>query len=179
MEFVFEEKKTAQAAAHLLRRHGGDMPYFNLIKLLYLADRHALIEEGYPITGDRPVSMPHGPVLSRVYDLIKNADGAVWPEFVTEPEGWTVRATGCTEIGKLSEYDTDVLDEVYDEFGRLDWWKLREITHQLPEWRDPQGSSSPIDPADILRAAGLDEQRIADVSAQVEAVRAFLAQYGE
>ena len=69
MEFVFNDRKTAQAAAWLLDRQEGRMPYLKLIKLLYLADRQSLIESGYPITGDRLVSMDRGPVLSRVLDL--------------------------------------------------------------------------------------------------------------
>ena len=49
MEFFFDERKAAQAASVLLERHGGSMPYIKLIKLLYLADREALIESGLPI----------------------------------------------------------------------------------------------------------------------------------
>lgn len=57
MEFIFDEHKATQAAAYLLRRGGGRMRYMKLIKLLYLADRTALIETGSPITGDRFVAM--------------------------------------------------------------------------------------------------------------------------
>ena len=175
MQFVFNERKAGQAAAWLLRRHDGAMSYFSLIKLLYLADRRALIETGYPITGDHPVSMPHGPVLSRVYDLIKGADGVAWREFVTPPDGWDVRAAGCEEIGKLSEYETDILDEVDAKFGGLRWWELRNLTHALPEWQDPRGSSVEIDPAVVLRAEGVSEEDIKEFAAQAEAIRAFEA----
>ena len=48
MKFVFDERKAAQAAAHLLHRHGGPMPYIKLIKLLYLADRRGLRRDGSP-----------------------------------------------------------------------------------------------------------------------------------
>ena len=73
MEFFFDERKAAQAASVLLDRHEGRMPYIKLLKLLYLADREALIETGLPITGDRFVSLKFGPVLSRVLDLIKDS----------------------------------------------------------------------------------------------------------
>jgi uncharacterized phage-associated protein len=46
------------------------MAYIKLIKLLYLADREALLRWGRPITTDRHVSMPKGPVVSQIYDLI-------------------------------------------------------------------------------------------------------------
>lgn len=175
MQFVFNERKAGQAAAWLLRRHDGVMPYLSLIKLLYLADRRALIETGYPITGDRPVSMPHGPVLSRVYDLVKGANSTAWHEFVTPPDGWDVRVAGCEEIGKLSEYETDILDEVDEKFGSLHRWELRNLTHALPEWQDPRGSSVEIDPAVVLRAEGVSEEDIKEFTAQAEAIRAFEA----
>ena len=51
----------AGPAARLLKLHGAAMPYLKLIKLLYLADRQALLELGRPISCDLFVSMPHGP----------------------------------------------------------------------------------------------------------------------
>ena len=41
-----------------------------LVKLLYFVDREALLRRGAPVTGDRMVSMDHGPVLSTTLDLI-------------------------------------------------------------------------------------------------------------
>ena len=46
MRFVFDERRAAQAAARLLDKHGGTMPWLKLVKLLYLADRAALVEGG-------------------------------------------------------------------------------------------------------------------------------------
>jgi uncharacterized phage-associated protein len=72
MKLLFNEAKATQAAARLLKLRGGSMSYIKLMKLLYLADREALIRWGRPITTDRYVSMDNGPVLSRIYNLIRN-----------------------------------------------------------------------------------------------------------
>jgi hypothetical protein len=40
------------------------LPVIKLIKLMYLAERLSLQRYGEPLTGDRLVSMPDGPVLS-------------------------------------------------------------------------------------------------------------------
>ena len=45
------------------------MSYLKLLKLLYIVERTALLRWGRPVTFDRFVSMPHGPVMSRTYDL--------------------------------------------------------------------------------------------------------------
>lgn len=173
MEFVFDEQKAAQAAAHLLRRHGEPMPYIKLIKLLYLADRRSLVETGYPITGDRLVSMPKGPVLSRVLDLItweSRGQDSDWIRHISLPSNYLVMAIGPHDEGRLSDHDRQVLDAVFDEFGKMDRWDLIDYTHDLPEWVDPEGSSRDIDPRVILREAGYSDDEIAEVEDEVAAV---------
>jgi len=49
------------------------MNYLKLMKLLYLADRESMRRNGRPISGDRYVSMDHGPVLSQTLNLINGA----------------------------------------------------------------------------------------------------------
>jgi hypothetical protein len=72
MQLTYREPKAAQAAALLLQRAGGTMNHMKLIKLLYLADRRALVQWGRPITFDYYVSMPHGPVLSFTLDRLND-----------------------------------------------------------------------------------------------------------
>ena len=46
MNFAFNPKKCAQAAAILLRLNDGDMDKYLFIKMLYLADRKAIEKWG-------------------------------------------------------------------------------------------------------------------------------------
>ena len=166
MRFVFDERRAAQAAARLLDKHGGTMPYVKLIKLLYLADRESLIETGAPITGDRFVSMRFGPVLSRVLDLIRDdcpAEDSVWHGYVARKR-FDARLVGNPESKRLSDFDRDVLDGVFDTFGCLKEWDVVARTHALPEWKDPRGSAIPIEPEDILRYSGYSEAEIESVA---------------
>jgi len=162
MRFAFNERKSAQAAARLIHRHGGAMSYMALIKLLYLADRRCLVEAGAPITGDLMVSMPYGPVLSRIYERITwgaENQASPWFDYISEPEHYAVRAL-ITDTDELSRYELRVLDETHETFGSMDRWALVRYTHTLPEWRDPQGSSLAIDPVEILRAEGISAEEI-------------------
>ena len=116
MEFFFDEREAAQAGSLLLDRHDRRMPYIKLIKLLYLAAREALIETGVPITGDRFVSMKYGPVLSSVLDLIKEpnpAEDSIWHGCVAR-ERFDAVLVGSPESDHLSEYDEDVLRNIFD-----------------------------------------------------------------
>ena len=168
IEFSFNERKAAQAAAHLLRRHGNEMYYLLLIKLLYLADRQALLDRSLPITGDRYVSMNYGPVLRNVKDLVtmESLPGASseWRRYVSEPDRKLVRGEQAEPAAdELSEYEVAVLDKVDETYGNWDRFDLCDWTHKLREWRDPHGSSLPIDPRIILEEAGRTDAEIADI----------------
>lgn len=160
MPLRFREDRATQAAARLLRLHRAQMPYLKLIKLLYLADRKALLELGRPISYDLFVSMPHGPVLSRTYDLILGEPEAdsYWRRFISAPENYEVHLLGEVPNDRLSPIEESILDAVFAEFGWMDKWALRNYTHSLPEYHDPDGSSVPISIREILIGQGVGEE---------------------
>jgi uncharacterized phage-associated protein len=146
--------------------------------MLYLADRHTLIDIGQPITGDRAVSMPNGPVLSQVLDFInmgeepeESAPGGYWFSAISEPHNYMVELR-CSEPDddELSDYEIGVLKRIAEMYGQLDRWALRDFSHTLPEWKDPQSSSVTIAPEDILRAAGKSDDEIERVAAEAQSL---------
>jgi hypothetical protein len=54
-------------------------------------------------------------------------------------------------------------DAVWQEFGKMNQWDLRDYSHTLPEWRDPKGSSLPIEIRDILLGEGFSEEEAREV----------------
>jgi uncharacterized phage-associated protein len=171
MRFVFDEFKAAQAASVLLDRHGGEMPYMKLIKLLYLADRAALIETGMPITGDRFVSAKSGPVLSKVLALVeepRSTQDSVWHSYVARKH-FDVRLIGKANANRLSAYELELLDEIAEAYGRWRPWAVVSLTQALPEWRDPGEAALPIKAADILRYSGYSEQAVEMAEEQASA----------
>ena len=60
-----------------------------------------------------------------------------------------------------------------EEFGQLDKWALRDLSHTLPEWEDPNGSCIAINPEDILRAANKSPEEIERIAAEAEELRFF------
>lgn len=170
IKFKFNEQKAVQAAARLIQHSGGEMNYLALMKLLYLVDREALLRFGRPVTGDRVVAMKHGPVLSRVYDLIsqnkQEAPESDWHKFIPRPNAYvfTIKFSGIPETGELSEAELALIDEIYARFRGQDEWDLVDYTHRLPEWRDPKNTSRSIPYEDILRGAGVSEKDIEAVA---------------
>ncbi len=178
MRFFFDEQRAAQAAARLLSRHGGPMHGAMLIQLLYLADRQTLIETGTPVTGDCFIATRHGPALGRILDRLTWGcpDGdAEWSLRVSPPRDHAVALIGPADHGALADIDVDALDALHARFGQQDPWQLAEYTRTLPEWSDPGDGASRIDPADILRAAGLSDASIRAIAEEAEATYLFRA----
>jgi uncharacterized phage-associated protein len=163
---LFDERRAAEAAAYLLFRAGGKLPLLKLIKLLYLAERLCLQRYGEPLTGDRLVSMPHGPVLSMTYDLSNGALPSVeggWETWIADRAGHVVALRDESKIRspeqdlqRLSDSDLEVLSETWGQFGHWDRWDLVKYTHSeaCPEWEDPEGSSRPIEYSTLFLKLG-------------------------
>src|ERR1700687_4607723 len=90
----FNERRATEAAARFLTLRGGRMSYLKLIKMLYFLDRAALLRWGRPVTPARYVSRDNGPVVSRIYDLIREeaAPGtdSIWRHYISAPQEWEV-----------------------------------------------------------------------------------------
>lgn len=172
----FNERRATEAAAKFLKLRGGRMSYLKLIKLLYLLDREALLRWGRPVTTDRYVSMDNGPVVSRIYDLIREepAPGTdpIWRQYISAPSNYEVALTVEPEADELSPAEESLIEEIFSRYGKLSRWYLVNLSHDLPEWQDPNGSAIPIEYQDILRAGKRTESEIAAVAAELEALAA-------
>jgi uncharacterized phage-associated protein len=180
MNLKFDEKRTTQAVALLLKLRGGKMSYLKLMKLLYFIERESLIRWGRPFTFDNPVSMDQGTVLSNTLNLIKEEtppdQHTYWKTFISSPSAHEISLLAEPERDELSNKDIELINEIYSQYGRFDRWKLRDISHSLPEWKNPHGTSLPIDYADILKSAHKPEEQIVKILDEIQGL-AFMDNY--
>lgn len=171
MEFNYDPLKTVQAAALFLRLNSQPMEYMKLIKLLYIADRIALDKMDETITGDKYFSMDHGPVLSKVYNLISHGPiyekDNPWFKYISPPRKYCVELYKDPGNGELCEEEEEIIERVYKKFGQINVWRLSNLTHNIPEWQDPHGSAIPIRIEDILRKLGKNEDDIKAVQRDI------------
>lgn len=170
----FDIRKTIAAVAFLVEKEGGDLDMFLGLKMLYLADKRALIMWGKTITGDSLVSMPKGPVLSATYNLFKGSapreDQIAWDGCFSERVNQSIHLVKDVDTGILSEREMEVLEAARGEINGVAPWEVSLWLHQIcPEWTDPQGSSIPIDPSTILRNAGKTQEEIERIETSVRA----------
>lgn len=156
------------------------MAALKLIKLMYLADRESMDRYGLPISFDSPVSMDHGPILSRTLDLINGfipsaKGGADWEAWIRGRDEYDValaRQFEGSDLDQLSEADRGVLEDVWSTFGWMDKWQISDYTHEnCPEWENPQGSSMPIPVERILRALNKADEDVAALMEEINLER--------
>ena len=177
MRFLFDIRKAIAATAYLCQMNGGRLNVLHLIKMLYAADREALIVWNRTITGDRFCSMKNGPVLSRIYDLmcgkILGSEMESWKTVFHPRDGNDIALKGDhVDLGPLSKRETDALAKAFKTFRKVPAGRLIEFLHKaLPEWKDPGDSSAPIDPRDILFQSGLSEEEVSEIEQELELIQ--------
>ena len=148
------------------------MSYLKLIKLLYLLDRTSLLRWGRPVTTDSYVSMDNGPVVSRIYDLIREepdpGSRAFWRTYISEPQHYEVALIKDPGNSELSRAEESLIQEIFVDYGYRSRWELRDYSHTLPEWSNPNGSTIPISFRDILKAGDKTEAEIAGIVSEIE-----------
>jgi uncharacterized phage-associated protein len=176
MHFRFDIRKAVAAAGYLCQLNGGSFDMLKLLKALYLADRKALVEWQRTITGDEFFSLRHGPILSRVYDLmrwgVRGPEMDAWASVFSPLRDNTVCVRAVVDTDSLSQRDMDALQSAFHEVKELSIGELIERLHGLPEWQDPGDSCRWIDPKTILKAEGLSAQEIAEIEQDLDYLQA-------
>ena len=173
----YDLDKAAQVVAYFAMRSEGNINVLKVSKLIYLAEREAMRLYDEPMFYDRLSSMPDGPVASITLNFINgNISDPRWARFIAPRNGFNIPLadTSLTEadLDHLSPADLEILGNLWEKFGGLDRYVLRDWTHDaenIPEWKDPQGSSNPIPHFEVFNA--LNKSDPAQLDSDVEEVR--------
>jgi uncharacterized phage-associated protein len=159
--YGYKERKAAQVAAFFALKEQGSINILKLAKLLYLAERESMNRFDEPMFFDRLVSMDHGPVtsiaLNQVNGLSQSTD---WDSYIAGRSGYNINVIHGLNIqclNELSRADLRVLNDLWDEFGEMSQYQIRDWTHvNCPEWENPHGSSEPIPNDRVFKFLGKD-----------------------
>ncbi|NOY83596.1 MAG: SocA family protein [Nitrospirae bacterium] len=114
-------------------REAGDLiSNLKLQKLVYYAQGFSLALNNEPIFPEKIEAWTHGPVIPTLYQAYKAYDSSVIPS----PSGM--------DFSVYSQENIEFLDEIYSVFGQFSAWKLRNMTHEEPPWRDASEYSGEI-----------------------------------
>jgi len=140
----FNLKIALNATLYLVQKIGPTADKFQIVRLLYLADRARLLRWGQTITGDQFAALPWGPVGSETLDMLDaamgdpNRDqdlGQYLRQYISVEGKPTNRVTAkkLPDMRCLAIADLEALDEVLAAHGHysLDerFQRLVEVTH--------------------------------------------------
>lgn len=143
-------------------KYGADL--HKVFKILYFADQKHLVKYGRPIIGDHYIAMSHGPVPSRIYDIVKFVRG---DSYFQEPadldqffeiSGHFVFPKQGSDLDELSESDLECLEESLAENKDLDFFELREKSHDRAHQRAAKDDR--ISYREMAIAGGADESAL-------------------
>jgi uncharacterized phage-associated protein len=102
----------------------GDISNLKLQKLLYYAQGVHLALHAVPLFEQRIEAWKHGPVCPPVYGEFKAFASAPIPR----PDDF--------DSTTIASPDRETLDEVHRVYGQFSAWRLREMTHGEPPWKE-------------------------------------------
>jgi uncharacterized phage-associated protein len=115
-----------------------------LQKLVYYCQGFNLALYDKPLFSEEIMAWEHGPVCPSLYQELK-AYGAK-PIPFDSPTFAGQLPEGETFTNKLSKDEQDLINEVYGVYGQYSAWRLREMTHQEPPWKEtPRNSIISLD----------------------------------
>lgn len=101
-----------------------DLSIMKLLKLLYFAQGYSLALHDEPMFPEPIQAWKHGPVVPEIYRY--------YSKYGTAP----IPAPNSFNEDKYPQSITDLLDLVYAEYGQYSAWRLRNMTHMEPPWRE-------------------------------------------
>lgn len=180
LQFKFNPEKAGQATAFLLKRSGGKRNKGHLVKMLYGSDWSQLRTSGVPITGAHPVSMPQGPVLSEVLDLINGKKRhPFWTKHFSQAtqDNFLVTLKEDAPTDLLTESEKTALEKAHDFFAKKSWDEVKKFCHDFfKEWENPGSSQKPIDFEQMLLRSGKKSQKFVDELVSIQKEKQHLTQ---
>lgn len=176
---MFRSKKVLEIISYLLSLNNNKMDKLKLIKELYLIDRLSIDETNMSITNDKYFSLPHGPILSNTLNIINDiSNNNEWSLYLEVEQPYTIKLIKPFTTGMLSKKDIEYITTISDKYKSYSTYQLRDYTHTLPEWKEPNGSNRPIHFADIMKALGKDKDEIREAKKEYDNICGFYATLG-
>lgn len=105
---------------------GDTISNLKLQKLLYYAQGYHLAFFDKPLFGEPIKAWQHGPVVPEIYLHFKEYGNGAIPKQKANLAG-------------LTKKQLKFLEEIYRVIGQYSAWKLRDMTHSEPPWKEAHG----------------------------------------
>jgi uncharacterized phage-associated protein len=144
--------------------------FHKVFKILYFADQKHLSKYGRPIVGDYYIAMEHGPVPSKIYDMIKIVRGDSFIEdtmnldiFFDVSEHFIFPKQNPA-MDELSESELDCIKDSLTENQELSFSELKRKSHDRAYQKALKDDK--ISFIEIAKVAGADNEMIRFIQMQ-------------
>lgn len=144
--FKFDIDKAVAATVYIASKKPTELTQAKLFKLLYFSDKDHLVRYCRPITGDWYTAMKDGPVPSNLYTAFKeirdiskieSENARRLAQYVKLDASWKYpRIETHKELDplQLSLSDTQSLDRILKQYGKMSFTQVRSIAHSTPAY---------------------------------------------
>ena len=119
----FSSHAPVAIANYFISKSNGPLTLMQVLKLAYIAHGFKLGLSSGPLSKELVQAWKYGPVFPSIYDEFK------WQP----PKEIKKLGTGESEIpitSSFDDHDRQVMDFVYDVYGKLSGWELSALTHK-------------------------------------------------
>lgn len=137
LKFSLDPEKAVNAIAFFSAKCP-DATKMKVCKLLYFSDKEHLLSYGRPITGDAYVRMEYGPTPSAGLNMMRGRAPSRLTALFQQKiavHGKGVRALSSPDLRVFSKSDLRVMEQVFEEYGRLTAAQLSKLSHKEPAWQ--------------------------------------------
>lgn len=178
----FDYLKATQALDYFAIKEGGQINKMKALKLVYFADRYHLRKYGRMVTNDNYLAMEHGPVPSTTMNIAESNDyldetmKAYSHDFLEPINNLTLKTINELDKSALSDSDFEALEFSWSNFGHLNQFELRDLTHCYPEWfkwKDDLIDTAclPMDLLDFLKDPVVDVNKCYELNGEAKSIR--------
>lgn len=130
-----KHKKNVHLVNYFAVKAGGTINRMKMLKLVWLSDRLHLNKYGRTVSTDHYVAMKNGPVASEIKDISEGRSTRYSMDYI-EPVGrLNFKSLADAEPKHFSKTDLEVMEAVWERFGRAAEFDLSNLSHEYPEWK--------------------------------------------
>ncbi len=147
IDFQINLPKTVQAILYVIERTGGTINQYNLMKVMFAADKDHLNKCAVPVTGDKYIKMQYGTVPSAIYDMVSgekldyylnDLNISTLPFNKVDNGGKEIDVVSTQKANRdyLSETNIESLDKGIADYSNLTFDEVKKKNHREKSWQE-------------------------------------------
>ena len=147
ISFVFNGKKSINVILYIIEQCGGKINQYNLLKIIFEADKYHLNNHRRPVTGDTYRNMSFGTVPDAIYNTIKGnrspkkylkeLEMTALP-FKYNKKTHMLTSSVSHDPKRFTKTNIEALKQGIKKYGGLNFEEVKQTNHEEKCWRETE-----------------------------------------